>query len=259
MKKIKIIFRYILYYVRAKTKHSVHSPFVYSLVCDVINKKKKNEKYRAIEALRQKLLRDNTLLEIEDFGAVANKNRIKTIKSIARNSAKSSKYAQLLFRLVNYFKPQHILELGTSLGISTCYMSLAAPQSKIITIEGSSNIAEKAKQNFQSLGINNIDVCIGNFDVVLPEVLKEMNHLDFVFFDGNHQKQATIEYFKQCLQYSNDKSVFVFDDIHWSKGMQEAWQYIRNHQRVKVSIDLFFIGLVFFDNRLSRQHFTVRF
>ena len=88
--------------------------------------------------------------------------------------------------------------------------------------------------------------------------LKKIKQLDFIFIDGNHQKEATISYFKKCLNYSNDKSIIVFDDIYWSKGMEDAWDYIKQHNRTTVTIDFFFLGVVFINNELSKEHFKIR-
>lgn len=207
------------------------------------------------------MLNDDTILQVNDLGAgsAVLKTKTRKISSIARYSLKSAKYSQLLFRLVNHFQPQTILELGTSLGITTLYLAKATPQAKVLSIEGSEGIAERAKQNFKKLQVTNIQLITGNFDNVLQTQLKELNQLDFVFVDGNHRKAPTLRYFEQCLAYAHNDSVFVFDDIHWSDEMREAWALIKNHERVTLTIDLFFIGLVFFRKEQVKQHFILRF
>jgi len=139
------------------------------------------------------------------------------------------------------------------------YQSVAVPQSKIITIEGCDKTAEIAQENFNQLNLQNIKLITGNFNDVLPDVLKNINILDFAFFDGNHTKEATIEYFNQCLKKSHSKTLFVFDDIHWSEGMEEAWNFIKKHEKVIITIDLFFMGLVFFNENISKQNFVIRY
>jgi predicted O-methyltransferase YrrM len=185
----------------------------------------------------------------------------RTISEIAERSLKSEKYGQLLFRLVNHFKPNTILELGTSLGISTAYLASANPNSKVITIEGCPNIASEAKKNFEILGLKNIESVIGNFDSVLPAALCQLPTADckLVFFDGNHKKEPTLRYFNQCLELADNTSVFIFDDIHWSNEMEEAWEEIKSHPQVTVTIYLFFLGLVFFRKEQVKQNFIVRF
>ncbi len=261
MNKIKIIFKFLKYRFKSQTKFDIHSPFVYELLIKCINDKKKYLDYIVIENLRKDLLKNKKTIEIQDFGAgsLISSSKTRTISEITLNSAKQKKYAQLLFRLIKYFQPQNILELGTSMGISSAYMAKAAPNAQLITIEGSNNISEIAIENFRELNIENIIVKTGNFDNILKDVLKENRNFDFIFFDGNHRKEPTLKYFQQCLSYKKPDTVFIFDDIHWSEEMEEAWAEIKNSEQVSMSIDLFFIGLIFFRKEFTKQHFIIRF
>lgn len=242
-------------------EHGVHSPFVYELLLSTIYNKRNFYAYLQIEKLRNALSLSDEKLECVDLGAgshVKNASK-KSVKDIVSSAAKSPKYAQLIFRLVNHFQPNTILELGTSLGISSAYMAAANSKSKIITIEGCKEIADVATKNFQKLEFKNIEQHIGNFDEVLSGVLKKINQLDFVFFDGNHRKEPTLNYFKQCLEKANEQSVFVFDDIYWSSEMKEAWEEIKNHEKVTVTLDLFYMGIVFFRKEQVKEHFIITF
>ena len=257
MNKIKFILKYISYYLKAKTKHGVHPPFLYHLVTEVINDKKNYASYKNAEAYRASLLKNKQEIYCEDFGTGTSENR--KIAKIAKHSAKSPKYAQLLYRLVKELKPANILELGTSLGVSTTYMALANPEANIRTIEGSEDIAYIANQGFVKNNITNIAVINNNIDMVLKNTLAEMSSVDLVFFDGNHQREATRNYFEKCLQYHHNNTVFIFDDIHWSNEMEGAWNYITAKPEVTLSLDLFFMGIVFFRKELSKENFSIRF
>lgn len=261
MNKIKIIFKYLKYRFNSQTKYDIHSPFVYDLLTKCINIKEKHVEYLEIEKLRKELLNNNKTVEIQDFGAgsLISSSKTRTISQIANNSAKSEKYAQLLFRLVKYFQPEQILELGTSLGISASYIAKAAPDAKIITIEGCENIAEIAKQNFNKLNISNITQLTADFNLILDVVLANNPKPDFIFIDGNHRKEPTLSYFRKCLNYSNSDTVFVFDDIHWSLEMEDAWEEIKKSEEVKLSIDLFFMGLIFLRKESVKQDFIIKF
>ena len=260
MKTIILAWKYLNYLLRSKTKYSIHSPFVYKLTTEVINSKKSSELVSKVEALRNQLCKDNSTISITDLGAGSQINRLKTrkIKDIAKNSAKSEKYGQLLFRLCNHFQPRNSLELGTSLGISASYLALSKSQ-KVYTLEGCPNTAKKAKKNIESLQINNVEIIVGDFKETLVSTLEKIKTLDFGFLDGNHQEKPTIEYFEECLKYCNNNSVLIFDDIHWSDGMENAWNYIKNHEKVFVSIDLFFVGIVFLNPNQKKEHFVIRY
>jgi predicted O-methyltransferase YrrM len=262
--KIQLAAKYINYYLTASNGkgHGVHSPFVFEFITKVLNDRIHYPEYKKVEALRKQLLQDSRLFVVEDFGAGGEflKKHEKTINSIARNAAKSRKYGQLLFRIVKNYQPATILELGTSLGITTSYLSLAKPGARLITMEGADEIANVAKQNFKKLALKNVELIKGNFDNTLSSVISQVPSIDLAFIDGNHRKEPTERYYKKLLTKTNNDSIFIFDDIHWSSGMEAAWDTIKNDSAVTCTIDLFFIGIVFFRNKFKeKQHFGVRF
>jgi predicted O-methyltransferase YrrM len=220
-----------------------------------------SEDCQRIEALRQELCRSEQKLQITDMGAGShiNASKERLVKDVAKNSAKSAKYGQLLYRLVKHFKPANSIELGTSLGVSASYLASAYPKGKLTTMEGCPQTAAVAQQNFQKLGLNNVDLVLGNFNDTLAPTLEKLQKVDFAFIDGNHQEEPTVAYFEACLPYLHNDSLIVFDDIHWSEGMEKAWQRIQNHPQVQVTIDLFFVGLVFLRKEQEKQHFQIRF
>jgi predicted O-methyltransferase YrrM len=252
---------FIQFLLASKNEHSLHSPFVFELYTKVIIAKTKNPIFTEIENLRKKLFRNKTVIEITDFGAGSKiyKTNQREVRQIAKSAEKKPKFGRLLFRLIQWFKPSTIFDLGTSLGITTVYESKACEDAKVFTFEGCPATASIAQKNFELSNCKNIEVVVGNIDETLPEKLHKIKQLDFAFFDANHRYQPTVNYFEMCLQKATEESVFVFDDIHWSHEMHEAWQYIRNHQEVMISIDLFFVGLVFFRKNQPKQDFILRF
>lgn len=260
MKNFSFLFSYLKYILTSKTAHGIHSPFVFELYNEVINKKNRYYAFDKIEQLRQKLLISQKEIEVKDLGT--GKSGKRTIREIAERSAKNSKYGELLFRIGNYFKPDSVLELGTSLGIGTSYLASANLKTKVLTIEGCPSIASEAEKNFGLLELKNIEIIVGDFNSVLPVVLSGIRHPasgTLVFFDGNHRKEPTLKYFNQCLELATNDSVFVFDDIHWSNEMEEAWKEIKQHPKVSVTMDLFFLGLVFFRKEQVKEHFVIRY
>lgn len=256
--------KYLKYYLTASNGkgHGIHSPFVFDFTTQVLRDTKEYDVYVTVENLRRQLLNDSRLFVVEDFGTGSNfyKEHHRSIKSIARNAAKSKKYGQLLYRIVRYYQPGTILELGTSLGITSSYLSLAQPNARLITMEGVREIAGVARQNFRKLSMDKIEIIEGNFENTLSSVISPLSTIDFAFIDGNHRREPTESYFQQLLSKTNNNSILVFDDIHWSREMEQAWETIKAHPLVRCSIDLFFIGIVFFRQEFrEKQHFIIRF
>nr|AIA19258.1 Methyltransferase domain protein [uncultured bacterium] len=256
--------KYINYYLTASNGkgHGVHSPFVFDFIINVLNDKRSFYAYEQVERVRASLLRNDTTLQIQDFGAgsTVTKNNERKVSSIARSALKPKKFSQLMFRMVNYYHYNTMIELGTSLGVTSSYLASANLKGKLYTFEGAAEVANVAGKYFEKLQLKNIEVVLGNFDQTLQPVLDKLNTVDLAFVDGNHRKEPTLQYFRQLLQKKSDNSCFIFDDIHWSKGMEEAWKEIQQHPDVTLTIDLFFIGLVFFrkENKVA-QHFAIRF
>ncbi len=256
--------RYIKYYLTASNGrgHGMHSPFVFSFITKVLNDDRHFYAYETIEELRRSLSADQNELVIEDLGAGSRiqKQNTRRISQVAASSLKPKKFGQLLFRIVDQYSPKNILELGTSLGITTAYLASAKEGSSVITMEGAKAVAEIAKNNFDKLGLKNVELVEGNFDETLSAIIQKMGNIDMAFVDGNHRYEPTLRYFKELLPATHEYSILVFDDIHWSKEMEQAWEEIKQHGSVTLSIDLFFIGLVFFRKEQKvKQHFVIRF
>ena len=256
-------FSYIQFLLRSGNAHGLHSPFVFGLYTRVIHDVDTPEAaYAPVEVRRQELRQSPDSITVRDFGAGSHTGagRQRRIRDIARTAAKPRQFGQLLFRLVRHFRPRVVLELGTSLGLTTAYLASAAPQAHVVTFEGCPQTAAVARQTFAQLHLTNIEQVEGNLDDTLAPALAALpGPLDFAFFDGNHRYEPTVRYFEQCLPYRTEHSVFVLDDIHWSAEMDRAWRTIRQHPDVLLTIDLFYVGLVFFRRNQPKQHFTLRF
>jgi len=261
----QLAFKYLNYYFTASNGkgHGTHSPFVFDFITKVLNDKTAYPEYQQVEKLRIEMLNNGTLLEIEDLGAGSRvaKYKQRTVSSIAKHALKSQKFGQLLFRIAHYYKCKYMVELGTSLGITSSYFSLAAADDgKLSTIEGASAVAKVADENFQKLGLRNIQLFNEPFDDWFVNYADSDSKIDLAFVDGNHQLEPTLKYFNEFLPKLHNNSILIFDDIHWSREMEQAWYQIKAHPSVTCSIDLFFIGLVFFRKEIKEnQHFTIRF
>lgn len=252
--------KYPQFLLKSKNQHGVHSPFVFELIHEVFSQDKVFYSFGEIERQRGKLLGNHNFIEVTDFGAgsqVMNSNKRK-ISDIAKHTLTTKKNAEILFRIANKFQPKTIVELGTSLGIMTAYLGKSCPDSTIYSLEGCPNICSQARVLLSNLSISNASIIEGNMDKTLPELLSKAGQIDFAFIDGNHRKEPTISYTKQLIEKSNESSIMVLDDIYWSEGMNAAWEELKQHSKVTLSIDIFDKGFLFFRKGIEKQHFYLR-
>lgn len=259
-----LAFKYLRYNLAASNGkgHGIHSPFVFEFITKVLNDKTGYPDYGPVENLRKQMLKDETVISINDLGAGSSisKTSQRTVASIAKNAAKSKKFGQLLYRMIKFYKPVTILELGTSLGITSSYLAMASIDARFLTLEGATEVLKIARKNFENLRLKNIETVEGNFDETLSPVIDRLPQLDFCFIDGNHRREPTVRYFEAVLRKTHNFSIIVLDDIHWSPEMEEAWKYCKDHPLVTLSIDLFFIGILIFRKEIiAKQHFIIRF
>lgn len=236
----------IKYYLRAKSIYQIHSPSIFNICLNALDGKKIYYFQNNIESQRQAYLQSKESIPFIEFGAGAQKNSRK-ISEIAKTSLSSPWQCRIMFNLIDYYKPKTILEIGTSIGISTAYLASANKNAQVIGLEGNPSSAKLTRLLMNKLNISNTRVEIGKFEDTLIDACELLKKLDFVFVDGNHRKQATSDYFEQLLPYCHSKSILVFDDIHWSLEMTEAWNDITNDDRVKYSLDLYYFGIIFLD------------
>jgi len=260
--QLKYALKYFKYLLFAKHKkgHGIHSPFMFELITKVFTNKPIEDDLQKVFDIHDRLKKSTELLEFNEIGAgsLYKRKKKQSLNKIIKRSSVNKKYGKLLFNLIKYFEPKEILEIGTSVGISTAYIAQASKNSNFKSIEGikaKTRIAEKVAQELDQ----NTEFIIGDFDDIIDDITKSFEQLDFVFFDGNHKKQNTLKYFNTCLQKVHNNSIFIFDDIHWSTEMEEAWDEIKRNQTVKVSVDLFRMGLIFFKQELSYQQYVIKF
>ena len=257
---LKVIKSYLKFLWESNNEHGVHSPFVFDLITQCISDTKSKPDYFVLKRYRQLLLQNKDTIVVTDFGAgskIFNSNT-RSISKIARVAGISNKRAELLFRMTRYFQPENILEIGTSLGLATAALTLGNPRSKITTLEGCKETSRIAKQQFQQFRFDNVSLVVTDFDSDLQSLKRQSKVYDMVYFDGNHQKAATLHYFELLLPTISNNTVWIFDDIHWSEEMEEAWDIIKNNPRVTVTIDTFAWGLVFFRAEQKKEHFVIR-
>jgi predicted O-methyltransferase YrrM len=246
---------------RHRKGHGIHSPFVYDLVSKVFMNNIDPAIVFAVEKIRKKMISDKRIILVKDLGSRSGslKKNLRRVSEIARYSPVTRKYGELLSNMAAEFGRPLIIELGTSLGISTMYMAASSADVTICTIEGCPEIAEIAKQNFIEAELNNIRILEGPFDEVLQGFSIEDSKPGLVFIDGHHRKEPVIKYFNQMAELSDSKTVIIIDDINYSKEMAEAWDEIKLHRKVSVSIDIFRMGILFFREGINHNDYIIRY
>jgi predicted O-methyltransferase YrrM len=241
--------------------HGIHSPFVFDLVSRVMRNKIDQDIVLKIENMRKKNISDDRIISVQDLGGGSSrmKSSLRRVSDIAAYSAVPRKYGRLLSNMASEFGKPDIIELGTSLGISTMYMATASPGSVVHTIEGCPSTAEIAKENFEYAGINNVHLINGSFDDIIPELRKKSVKPGLVFIDGNHRKEPTLKYFEEMADLSDKNNVIIIDDIHISKEMEEAWTLIKKHKKATLTVDIFRMGFVFFREGMNRYNYVIKY
>lgn len=252
--------RFFYFLMHSGTRYRIHSPFLYKLVEEVVRGKKKIEQEIKIEELRKSMAASREKIIKTDYGTGGKGNSYEIpVKKIVSGSLTPARQARRLSRLASYMKAENILEIGTSLGLTSSYLAFSCPQGNLITLEGCPEVSRLARENFRKLGIENAELLEGPFSETLERALKKLGKADLVYIDGNHTKEALLEYFNLCMNYIHNNTVIVCDDIHSSREMEMAWEVIIQKPEVTVSLDFFSQGWIFFRKELSREHFRLRY
>lgn len=251
---------FISHWLRAVNEHALHPPFIFDLYTRVIKADSHEPVFKSIESCRQKLLKNHSYIETTDLGAgsALSSGPGRKISHIARNSLTPASFSRLMYRFTSYMQAKNVLELGTSLGINTLYLSAAVQEGQVYTLEGCPRTASLAREIFKNQGANNIHLKEGPIDTILPGLLESaLPKVDAVYIDANHTYAATLRYFHTLLPFLHENSFVVADDIYWSPGMKKAWEEICQHEKVRLSIDLYDAGILFFRPGLQKAHYIL--
>ena len=245
------LLQFLRFYFGAKTLHGIHSPFLYSLLEEVLDDQRHYYRFDEIEALREKLLELENPVQLTDYGAGSRQpGAVKSIGTITRNAASRSVQCQMLFRMIRHLQPKSLLEMGTSVGISTAYLASANANAQITALEGDPALVEIARKTLDILDIKNATILPGEFGTTLPFYLATMDSIDFAFIDGNHRFEPTLEYYQMIKEKTGPDSIIVLDDIHWSREMDEAWKMVRQDPDITIALDFFAFGVIFFKKEI---------
>ena len=242
----------------------IHSPYLFYLVRMLMYDSNAYYCFAPIEKRRQAMLHTEKEIEITDYGTGATgkgSTYQRSVADIARTSLESPRVGQLLFKWIAYIgheaqRPLEIVELGTSLGITTAYLAAPDSRNRITTFEGCPAVADIARRNWEKLDLHNIHLIEGDINDTLCNYVRES--IDIAYIDANHTTEATLQYFDYLATMTNEKSVFVIDDIHYSPQMHKAWLQICRHHLVTSTMDIRNAGIIFFDPHYLHKNYTLR-
>lgn len=247
---------------RAQTIYDVHAPLAFSFLGEVVEDRRHLYVHDDIAGLRDRYAADDTLVELHDAGAGSRVGRAKRrrIRDIAASSGTPERFGRYLTSLVDWRGAARVLELGTNLGIGSCCLAAGMPPGgRLVTIDADAGMTAFAKTALaQTTPHAPADVITGTFADAIPAALASLGRVDVAFVDGHHAEAPTKDYYRQIRERCHGGSVLVFDDVHWSAGMEAAWSWIRRQPEVTLSVDLYRWGVVFFDESIvTPQHFDV--
>lgn len=218
---------YLRYLLQRKSEYGIHSPFVYEFMRKVLNDSGSNRDYDTIYRISRLL------------------DKRKHINYYLR------KRSRLLYRMVRYFEPDSVVSFGKTSALNTAAMALGHLQSKVY-LEESTDFLD----TLNSMGVVNVSLIQPEeFD---SEHFKQLNS-GFVFFGHNSFEDDTWDYLGDCLNHKTSDSVFIFEGIHRTRDMEDAWEEIKGNEDVSVTFDLYCVGVVFFREGIEKQDFVLKY
>jgi predicted O-methyltransferase YrrM len=244
--------------MKAKRRHGIHSPFVYDIQDVCLKRHIPKEVIKQRDQLFHALASDQTVIQVSDFGAGSKKlSNNRKIKDIFRHSSSHGKYADLLFQFTSYFKPANILEFGTSLGVGSFHLKTGYPNARVITVEGCEHTSKAARKHLNKIGIDDIQFIHSTFNRYIES--DNIPCFDLIYIDGHHDGEALKEYVNRLLPHSHADTLFILDDIRWSKSMLEAWEFLYSSSDFNLSLDYFRMGILVRRPQQAKEHFLLRY
>jgi predicted O-methyltransferase YrrM len=227
--------------LRFRKGYGVHSPFTFNLITKVIEERAPFYVFDEIENFRNGLFKNK------------NTDTKHKIEAQHRN------YGALLFRLVNWFKCRNVLQIRSFSGIMSLYLASARNNCTCFALEENVGLTESAERFAELQGLTNLHFFKGDYAENLAKLKKEISAFDLIFINHAGDAEKTAETISLTRTFCNEKTMLVIDGISCNKNMQALWQSLKNDSETRVTIDLYALGLVFFDKKLNKQNYKTYF
>jgi predicted O-methyltransferase YrrM len=252
------LWSYFKYWLIKEDKFSIHSPLLFKTYGELFNFiLEKNQLDLDIEECRKSLLDSNEVIEVIDLGAGSKKvnTQKRKVSAITAYSTSDRKISRLLQFFCSLTPALQVIELGTCVGLNAKYLARQT-NGCLVTFEGAAELARIASSNLTE---SNVEIIVGNISVTLPEYLSKIDFVDFAFIDANHTYSSTLSSLKSLLQKVRSGSIIAIGDIHWSPEMQAAWNEIVELPEVKLSLDFYEVGILYFEFPGEKEHYVLDF
>lgn len=261
MRSSILIWKYIKHQVNSKNQFRIHSPFVFEFYEKILNPEPKEVFFDKVDKIRKEIIQKGRRVPLQDFGPniCTQLPNYREIYKIGIQALKPVYLDRILGRISHFIKAESIIEIGTFPGITTAFLSFYNPNSQVFSLEDNPELARLAQDNLDKLELKNVQVIQGNFNDPVPSLFS-LNLVSprFILIKGDHRNVSTMHYFREFLKEGNEQDVMVIDDIHRSIEMENDWNKIKTHEKVILSIDLFYFGIIFFRNNRAKEHFKIR-
>lgn len=236
LRKTILLYRFLRY----RKGFGVHSPFAFSFITKVIDERYGYYAYNDIELIRRQLVHRNCPM----------------LKTDIKRS-----HGELLFRIVNYFKPERLIQIGTSAGIGSLYMTAPSSRLNYLLLDSDDNNAEQTIWSLRKFNpkASSVSVIAGDYLKTLPAALSKMSAVDFLFFNSAKDKEKNMIYLDEAIKYVQSDTVFFIEGIRSNREMRQLWKNICLREDVSVTFDLYNVGVVFFNKKLHKQNYIVFF
>ncbi len=254
---MNIVLEYLKYIFVAKGRHGTHSPFVYDLVDKCFRTDVPADIQHKFLEHRQGLMQEDSVIQVNDLGAGSKRmDNQRIVKTIAKTSGSSPKYAKILFQIAHYYQPKNTLELGTSVGLGTIRLAEGSKKGNVFTVEGCEATQMVAKLHLEKFGIDNVYYFNQSFEAFLTE---NEAIFDVVFIDGDHKGKKLARQLELLEKCTHDETIFILDDIRWTSDMLMTWKEICKQTNYHLTIDLFRMGIIVKREHQQKEHFVVRY
>jgi predicted O-methyltransferase YrrM len=255
------------WYVRAKNPAVVRGEYLREFLREVYLDDRHYHAFDLVCSIRRHWRRQPGTVSTATLGAPSRTTRAsrRPVSGLVRKNAIDAPTGKLLFRVALWLRASSILELGTNMGISGLYLHAPNTKATLHTVEGNEEVATLARQTFQMAGAGpGLRLHHASFDDWLKEHLPSdtqagtFQSLDLLFLDGDHRYAPTLSYVKRLIPLRSAEAVFIVADIHWSPGMERAWEELKALPEVSASLDLYHLGVLFFKPGIEKEHLAVR-